>query len=199
MVKRQELNKIIDLFKIAGKLKRTIRYSSDRGVVVRDSSADHSWSLALMVLVTAAELDLKIDVLKSLKLALIHDLVEAIAGDVDATDIGKTITKAAKKRNEKRAMRKLLKLCPRRTAELIGQAWAEFEAGKTKEARFIRALDKIETLTHLYTTGYKGKPYARFTYAYGDEAVKNFCELADFLDVIKVNLKKTFIKNGNWK
>lgn len=194
-----DIKKLLDFFKIAGELKRTIRYASDRGALVRDSVADHSWRLALMALIIADNRELNIDPAKAVKLALVHDLAESITGDIDATTIGRKISKEQKDRNEKKAMDQLLNDCPKKTKKMLTESWNEFLAGRTREARFVKALDKIETMMHLYETGYKGKNYAHFTHAYGDKAVKNFPELAAWLAAIKIKLKNEFIKNGNWK
>jgi putative hydrolase of HD superfamily len=195
----EDIKKLLDFLKIAGELKRTIRYSSDRGVLTKDSSADHSWRLALMAIIISELLNLKLNVYKAVKLALIHDLVESLTGDIDATDIGKTITKEKKAENERTAMIKLLAACPDKIKATLGRLWDEFEAGESREAKFVRALDKIETLTHLLETRYKGENFAQFTHAYGDEAVKNFSELTEILEAIKAELKNEFIKSGNWK
>lgn len=167
----------------------------------KESSADHSWRLALMAFVVAEELKLNIDLKHAVKLALIHDIAEAVTGDIDDTLIAEgKITREEKQKCEIQAIKKLANTLPPKIGKEIYSLWKEFEEGLTKEAKFIRALDKLETLSHLVKTGHKtyGKPGVIPNYA--DKAVKEFPGLTNVLKIIKRKLKDEFGKgNIPWK
>lgn len=77
---KKSLAKLLDFFVVAGKLKKAIRFSAAKKIK-GDSSADHSWRLALMVFTVAKELKLKMNVEKAMKIALVHDIAEAVTGE----------------------------------------------------------------------------------------------------------------------
>lgn len=135
----------------------------DRGVPAPESSADHSWSLALFVwLVAQTRGDLNAG--RVLLLALIHDLPEALAGDATPFDrhrredgtIPADHFRAAptyaeretkdKHARERRALADMIGGLPDELSEKIRSAWDEYMEGLTAEARFVRQMDKLETL-----------------------------------------------------
>lgn len=194
------LEKIFDFLNQAGKLKEVLRYNEKRNGM-KESVADHSWRLALMAFAVAEELNLDVDILKSVKMALVHDIAESIAGDIDAVLImeGKA-SKKEKEVAEAIAMGKIGQIAPEKIGLEIHNLWDEYEKGQTKESRFIKALDKLETLTHLYESGYKTYDRPEFIANYADEAVKNFPELMPMLKIIKYKLRTEFEKgNIEWK
>jgi len=83
---KNNLEKVFDFLKQIEKLKSTLRYNKTTGGR-NESTADHSWRLALMVPIVADELKINADVKRSMKIALVHDLAEAITGDIDAIKI----------------------------------------------------------------------------------------------------------------
>ena len=198
-----KLEKIIDFLNKIGKLKSTFRFSEIQNMPrdLKDSSAAHSWRLALMVSILADELNLDINKEQSLEIALTHDIVESVTGDIDSTLIftGK-VTKEEKQRNEKDAMEKIKETLPLGLANKISNLWYEYEEGSTREAKFVRALDKLETLTHLAEVGYKSWDRPEFIPNYANEAVEDFPELTGVLKTIKQKLKSEFEKGKiPWK
>jgi len=192
----KNLNKIIDFLHEAGKLKTTHRFGANKKYI-GDSSADHSWRLSLLSFIFAEETGLRINSYKALKIALVHDLAEALAGDVDARLIStKVITKADKMRAEKKAIKKMIKILPPKSGKEIGKLWNEYENAKTKEARYVKALDKIETQIKVIEEGYKKYDTPELIGWYGRKEVMNFKELSELFKIIKVKLKKEF-KKGN--
>ncbi len=123
------------------RLKRELRHSyiSDGR---QEDVAQHSWRMAVMAMVLQPEE--KVDVSKCVRMALVHDLPEAISGDVFALDAG---AKKGKPEREERAMREICsKIADGEiSGELFG-LWSEYEAAKTPEARFVKLLDKFEVL-----------------------------------------------------
>lgn len=117
---------------------RNTKTSADRN----ESTAEHSWSAAMIVMTLMDELKKEfpdIDELKTLKLTLIHDIVEIYAGDVMAFD------HAARKEKEKieaEAMQKLMGVYPEFGRQLH-DLWHEFEARESMEAKIAKAADSI--------------------------------------------------------
>lgn len=197
---KNNLNKIFNFLDKIENLKSTVRYIYTKSGR-QESVAEHSWRLALMAFILAQELKLKINILRATEMALVHDLPEAITGDIDAVQIAEgKVLKRDKQRREKKAMGKIANLLPSKVGEEIYNLWQEYEESKTAEARFIKALDKIETLTQLSESGYKTYDKPEFIANYADQAVKKFSELVPILKIIKEKLKKEFQKGSlPWK
>lgn len=196
----ENLERIFSFLCQAGKLKDTLRYNEKKNGT-KESVADHSWRLALMAFTMAEELEINVDILKVTKLAVAHDIAESITGDIDAVLImeGK-VSKEEKKRKEISAMEEIKNIAPEKTGLEIYNLWDEYEKGETKEAKFIKALDKLETLMHLAESGYKTYDKPDLIPAYADEVVKNFPELLPMLKIVKKKLREEFIKGGfEWK
>lgn len=128
---------ILEIDKLKLVLRTTIT-SSNR----KESTAEHSWSVSLIVMMLMAELSkefAEINELKTIKLALIHDIVEIYAGDVIAFDI------AARKNKEKielEALEKIMVIYPTFGKQLF-DLWHEFEKRETIEAKIAKAADAI--------------------------------------------------------
>lgn len=170
-------------------------------MAIKETSADHSWHLALLALVVCVELKINVDTDKSLKIAIVHDLVEAIAGDVDNSLIafGK-MTKEEKYAEELKAIKQLEQSLPLDSGKMIKELWHEYEEGKTKEARFIKALDKIETINHMLAIGTSCFDHPELIAPYPNKAVNNFPELRPVLKEIHKKLKEEYKKMGwPWK
>lgn len=196
----ENLEKIFDFLHKIENLKSTLRYNSTTSGR-KESTADHSWRLALTAFIIADELKLDVDVNRSMKIALVHDLAEALTGDIDAILIAEgKVSKETKDKMEIAAIAELQKTLPDAVGKDISNLWHEYNDCKTKEARFIKALDKIETLTQLAETGHKTYDRPDFIPNYADKAVKSFPALTGMLKIVKRKLKSEF-KKGNieWK
>lgn len=195
---KDNIQKIFDFLHIIGGLKKSKRYG--KYDIDADSSADHSWRLALMTFVIADELKLKIDVMKSMKIAIVHDLPEAITGDIAYMEIHNgNMTKEDKQKKEIEAMEKITETLPENIGKEILGLWEEYEYSKSKEALFIKALDKLETTTHVIES-IKGYTDLDMIAMYADKHVNNFPELKPVLKELKARLKKQFEKRGLiWK
>jgi len=196
--KKENLEKIFDFLHVVCDLKNAKRYGNYD--IDADSSADHSWRLALMSFVISDELKLDIDKFKAMKIAIVHDLPEAITGDTPYMEIlNGNVSKEEKQKNEILAMKKMTELLPEKIGEEIIGLWEEYEYSKTKEGLFIKALDKIETIAHVVE---KGREYTDLDLiaTYPDKHVKNFPELLPVLKELKKRLRKEFEKRGLvWK
>ncbi|HEX6588517.1 MAG TPA: HD domain-containing protein [Longimicrobiales bacterium] len=107
----------------------------------RESVAEHTWRVALMALVLGDELG-GLDVGRLLRICIIHDLGEAIGGDVPAIEPASS----GKAQSERRDLLTLLSPLPPRMRDEITALWDEYEAAVTPEARAAKALDKLETI-----------------------------------------------------
>ncbi|MFH1358720.1 MAG: HD domain-containing protein [archaeon] len=207
-MEKENLEKIFDFVHVIKDLKKAMRYSNIPKLEHRDSVADHSWRLAFMTFIIADELNLNIDTYKAVKIAIVHDLAEALTGDIDATLIARgDVTKEEKEKMEFEAMNKLINMLPKNIGDEVYLLWEEYENASSKEALFIKALDKIECISHIIENKwtkinhdhYKIDVY-KFITGYADKQVKAFPELKEVLDVVKKRLKREFEKgNIEWK
>ena len=196
----EDLEQIFKFLHQAEKLKTTMRFLESKDIV-QESSAAHSWRLSLMVFVVANELNLNLNIEKALKIAIVHDLAESITGDIDYLFItnGK-VSKEEKKKLEENAMQQIKNSLPKKIGNEIYNLWKEFETQSSNEGRFVKALDKLETLTHLVEVGYKAYDKTEVIPTYANEAVKTFPELSEVLKKIKKELKLEFEKGSiPWK
>lgn len=109
----------------------------------RENDAEHSFSLALFTAVLAEYSNEPIDVLKTMKMVLVHDIVEIDAGDTYCYDAAGNSTKADR---EKAAADRIFALLPAEQEKELRGLWEEFEAGKTAEAKFSAAMDRVQPL-----------------------------------------------------
>jgi len=155
------LSKQVAFIKEIDKLKyiqrKTRLINSDR----HENDAEHSWHLAMMTIVLAEHSDQPIDVLKVLKMVLIHDIVEIDAGDTFIYDSVKNHTNTD---DELIAAKRIFGLLPSEQAEEFIAIWEEFEEGKTHEAKFARAMDRFEPL--LQNTSNNGGTWREFDVPY---------------------------------
>jgi putative hydrolases of HD superfamily len=146
-----------------------------------ESTAEHSWRLALMALVFADELP-GLDLARVLKLCLVHDLGEAIHGDIPAIHQHAHPDKSAQERADLHTLTRDLDAGLR--AEIIA-LWDEYEAAATPEAQAVKAFDKLETiLQHNQGDNPPDFDYA-FNLGYGRKHTATaplFAALRDMLD-----------------
>ena len=115
----------------------------------RENSAEHSWHLALMVMVLAEYAREPVDAVRVMKMVLTHDLVEIDAGDTFCYDEG---AKKGQRARELAAAERIFTLLPDDQAAELRALWDEFEAQETIEARFAAALDRLQPLFNNYLT-----------------------------------------------
>ena len=108
----------------------------------QESTAEHSWRLALFAALAAEEYP-ELDARRLIMLALVHDLGELYGGDKPAPTLPDQQEKYAE---ELAAMKKLSALLPEEQGRELMALWQDYETGETPEARLVKALDKAETL-----------------------------------------------------
>lgn len=138
----QQLAGVLDFLRSAEKLKVTHR-SGYTSLGSPESVAEHSWRICLMALVLRPEFP-SINYERLLEMCIIHDLGEAISGDIPAPEQERLGTD--KSAQERRDLLQLLEPLPAATRDHILSLWDEYEAASTPEARLAKALDKLETL-----------------------------------------------------
>ena len=135
----QQLAFIVEIDKLKLILRKTKLFGNHR----HENDAEHSWHLAIMALVLAEHANAPVDMLRVLKMLLIHDVVEIDSGDVFLfdTQVSHTNTEA-----ELKAAQRIFGLLPDDQAQELIELWAEFEAGETPDARFAKAMDRLAPL-----------------------------------------------------
>lgn len=196
-MEKSRFKKQLEFLIKADKLKNVLRQTAVVDESRQETVAEHSWHFAL----TAATLleysnFPKIDMLKVLKMALVHDLVEVYAGDTFAYD---EAGYADKEEREKEAADRIFGLLPEEQSAEFRGLWEEFEAMETPEAVYAAAVDRLQPFINNYMTrGHtwrlhkvtSDKVYRRM------EVVKQAMpELWGFVDeVIRDSIKKGYIK-----
>ncbi len=124
-------------------LKKVYRHNTvdDRN----ESSAEHTWSAIILADYFIDKVEQKIDRLRVFELLLYHDLIEVEVGDIPLHYSKKRIDKSLL---EKKAMTKLNKEFPSPTNARFKKLFIEFENKKTIEARFAKAIDRLDAVFH---------------------------------------------------
>ncbi len=143
----QQLAFIGEIDRLKNVLRRTLLLDASRV----ENSAEHSWHLAMMALVLLEYAPEGTDLDHTLRLLLVHDIVEIEAGDTFAYDAEANLDKDAR---EQAAADTLFGLLPEAQGRELRAYWEEFEMGETNEARFANALDRLQPFWHnLHTQG----------------------------------------------
>lgn len=135
----KQISFILELDKIKQITRQTYLCDGSR----KENDAEHSWHLALMCFVLADYANEPIDVLKTMKMVLLHDVIEIDAGDTYAYD---TEGNKTKRERELKAADRIFGLLPEGQAEEYRGLWDEFEAMETAESKFANMLDKVQPL-----------------------------------------------------
>lgn len=139
-MEKDDIAGLLEFLRSAERLKNVTRTSwSSEGR--RESVAEHTWRLCLMAVVLGREFE-GVDTARLMKMCVIHDLGEAIGGDISAT-LQPPEGKAAQERAD---LLELLKPLPESARAEILELWDEYEAAASPEARIAKALDKLETI-----------------------------------------------------
>ena len=109
----------------------------------KENDAEHAWHMAIMTFLLAEYSNEEIDVLKTMAMLLIHDIVEIDAGDTYAYDEEPRRRRKSGKRGRRIVY---LGLLPGDQEKKLKDLWQEFEEGRTKEAKFARTMDNLQLL-----------------------------------------------------
>lgn len=164
-----ELAGLLDFLRGAERLK-TVTRTGYTSAGERESVAEHTWRLSLMALLLAPEFP-EVDFARLVKICLVHDLGEAIGGDIPAPEQARRRAAGAsgKAADERRDLMTVLQPLPPSLREEITALWDEYEAARSPEAKLAKALDKLETILQ-HTQGRNPPDFDyRFNLGYGRE------------------------------
>ena len=125
------------------KEKNILRQTHLSGRGRRENDAEHAWHMAIMIYLLREYANEKIDLAKTMMMALIHDIVEIDAGDTYAYD---TAALATQQEREAQAAQRIFGLLPEDQREEMLALFREFEDYETPEARFAHVLDNLQPL-----------------------------------------------------
>jgi putative hydrolase of HD superfamily len=141
---KKQITSILKVLELAERLKFELRHSytsSGR----QESVAEHTWRMSLMAVLIEPLLKEKVDIARLLKMIILHDLVEAEAGDISALDVLRNPElKVDKVHKEKQAIENLRLTLTETNGEEIYDLFYEFEEKRTYESQVANALDKLE-------------------------------------------------------
>jgi len=159
-----DLQGCLTFLREAERLKSVLR-SAYTSTGQQESTAEHSWRLCLMAMVFASEFP-TLDLAKTLKLCVLHDLGEALHGDVPAVQQAQNPGKSDVERAD---LQTLMQTLPRPLFDDFMGLWEEYENASSPEARIVKGLDKLETiLQHNQGINPSGFDYA-FNLDYGQK------------------------------
>ena len=139
----ERLDKLFDFFREIDKEKLITRQTYITDCARKETDAEHAWHAALMCIMLAGYSNDEIDVLKTVTMLLIHDIVEIDAGDTYAYD--SEGQKTQREREEKAADR-IFGMLPGEDGNFLRTLWEEFEQSETAEAKFARVMDHLQPL-----------------------------------------------------
>ncbi len=142
-MERERLERQFDFFREIDKEKFIGRQTYLTGAGRKENDAEHAWHMAVMAILLSEYANEDIDVLRTVSMILIHDIVEIDAGDTYAYD---EEGKATQREREQMAAERLFGMLPKDQGVRFRALWDEFEAAVTPEARFARAMDNIQPL-----------------------------------------------------
>jgi len=154
-IKFKELKGVIEFCKIVGNLKKVERtgWTTVIGIQNPESVAEHIYRTAVIAMVIG---DLKgLDTEKMMRMALIHDLTEALTGDWDQF-AKKKLGMDKFKQKEDEAIKKIMGLTPENLRSKYLKLWNELVEQKSEEAKLVMELDKIELIFQAYEYGKEG-------------------------------------------
>ena len=144
------LSKQIEFIIEVDKLKNVFRQNLLMDKSRYENDAEHSWHFAMMAIILYEYANpAEVNILRVLKMATIHDLVEIYAGDTFAHDVIGNLDK--EEREEKAAVR-LFSLLPKDQGDEIYALWKEFDQMKTPDAKFAAAMDRLASFIAISNT-----------------------------------------------
>jgi putative hydrolase of HD superfamily len=151
----------VAFFHILELLKTTKREGWRRfGITSGESISDHMYRMSIITMLAPPPLRARLDLSRCTNMALIHDMAEALVGDITPVD---NVPKVEKSRRERTTMEyftgTLLGGVKGGAGKQILEIWEEYEAGETLEAKFVHDVDKVELVLQMteYERARKGK------------------------------------------
>ncbi len=182
------IDTIISFLKEIGKFKDIEREMWTSNLKRKESDAEHSWHLAMFLILFEKDLPKNLDFTKTLKLALMHDLVEIYAGDTFAFDDN---GRSTKKEREFAAAKRLFPQLPDDLCSEFEKYFEEYENGETNESKIVKSFDKLQPiLQNLCSEGKSWKEHG-LTFSDIDNYKRKFVEHNDLaLEIYKKLLEE---------
>ncbi|MCK5633938.1 MAG: HD domain-containing protein [Anaerolineales bacterium] len=141
----QQIRFILEIDKLKSISRQSYLIAGSR----QENSAEHSWHVALMGMLLAEYAEQPVDVLRTMKMLMIHDIIEIDAGDTYCYDEAGTVDQSNR---ENAAAERLFGLLPEDQMIELRELWDEFEERSTPEAKFAATIDRLMPLLHNYHT-----------------------------------------------
>ncbi|MCK5850584.1 MAG: HD domain-containing protein [Kiritimatiellae bacterium] len=143
----QQIKFIVEIDKLKNVYRQTLLMNGQR----KENDAEHSWHLSTMAILLAEyAAEPGLDLMRVIKMLLIHDIVEIDAGDTFCYDEKGAMDKEER---ETRAAERIFAILPSDQSKEIRSLWNEFESRLTPESCFAAGLDRLQPLLHNYNTG----------------------------------------------
>ncbi|MEO1289470.1 MAG: HD domain-containing protein [Chloroflexota bacterium] len=139
------LQQQIEFLKEIDKLKTVIRQTHIVGESRQENTAEHSWHIAMAAITLADYADEPVDILRVLKMLLLHDIVEIDAGDTFAFD---ETGYEDKFEREVKAAERIFGILPDEQGTAFMTLWREFESAESNDALFANAIDRLMPFLH---------------------------------------------------
>ena len=139
----EELDQLFAFVRESDKENQIVRQTYISDAVRKENDAEHAWHAAIMAILLSDYANEKIDVLKTVTMLLIHDIVEIDAGDTYAYD---EKAKQTQKQRETEAANRIFGMLPEEKRAWMRGLWEEFEERKTPEAKFARVMDNVQPI-----------------------------------------------------
>ena len=181
-----DLAGIVDFLRATESLKTATR-SGWTSAGRQESVAEHTWRLCLMALVLHPAFP-EVDFARLIRICIVHDLGEAIGGDVPAPE--QAHRAASKAADERRDLLTLLAPLPASLRDEITGLWDEYEAAQSPEAKLAKALDKLETILQ-HTQGLNPAEFDyRFNLTYGRQYTADHPVLAAMRELLDAETER---------
>ena len=135
----QQVNFIVEIDKVKNIFRQTYLADANR----KENDAEHSWHLAISAFLLKEHVKEDVDLLKTILMVLIHDLVEIDAGDTYAYD---DVGAQTKREREEKGAERIFGMLPEDQGTYFRELWEEFEAYESADAKFAHLLDNFQPL-----------------------------------------------------
>ncbi len=147
----QRLDRQMRFVAEAGRLRGVLRQTRLAELGRAENSAEHSWHLAMMAIALAEHAPAGTDIARVIAMVLLHDLVEIDAGDLFA------YADPEQQRQQEAAERagadRIFAILPADQAVALRALWDEFNERTSADARFARALDRLQPMLENVAAG----------------------------------------------
>ena len=188
--------KIIDFLQVIEPLKSTLRHNWTKSGR-QESAAEHTWRIAILFIMAQEYFKFEVDVIKVIKMILVHDIPELMEGDVPAF----SKKKHGKVLKEILIAKEIFSKAPAPFDKEFFELFKEFEAGETMEAKVAEALEKIESQLQHVDSGSKywhEKEKGQHMLNYPKKALKNLNDqrIFDMWKIVKEKIEEINKKEG---